>query len=112
MTTTSTTSATTRCTHCGKRFRIDPNPSFLPCPPSEYEGRLKRCPACHKLFTVKLENRSTKPQRAALSADADRQCALGGRHLRRDEPKEEFAAICPRAGCTAHDDTAEPSLSG
>lgn len=56
MTTTIAIIATTRCQHCGKRFRIDPNPAFLPCPPSEYEGRLKRCPVCHKLFTVKLDD--------------------------------------------------------
>lgn len=60
MTTNGTTIATTRCQHCGKRFRIDPNPSSVPCAPWEYEGQLKRCPACHKLFTVKLESRSTK----------------------------------------------------
>jgi hypothetical protein len=60
MTFNGTTMATTRCQHCDKRFRIDPNPSSVPCAPSEYEGQLKRCPACHKLFTVKLENRNTK----------------------------------------------------
>jgi hypothetical protein len=51
-----TMNATTRCQHCGKRFRIDPNPAFLPCPPTEYEGRLTRCPACKKLFTIMLED--------------------------------------------------------
>jgi hypothetical protein len=51
-------SATTRCEHCRKRFRIDPNPAFLPCPPADYEGRLKRCPACLKLFTIMLEDSS------------------------------------------------------
>jgi hypothetical protein len=56
MKTNNTASATTRCQHCRKRFRIDPNPAFLPCPPTDYEGRLKRCPACLKLFTIELED--------------------------------------------------------
>jgi hypothetical protein len=59
MKTNNTTSATTRCQHCHKRFRIDPNPAFLPYPPTDYEGRLKRCPACLKLFTIKLEESRT-----------------------------------------------------
>jgi hypothetical protein len=67
MTTTIPIIATTRCQHCGKRFRIDPNPAFLPCPPTNYEGRLKRCPACLKLFTVKLEKSRTAAS-ASVSA--------------------------------------------
>src|SRR5688572_10213847 len=56
MTNTNSTIATTRCQQCGKRFRIDANPGFLLCAPTEYEGRVKRCPACHELFTVKLDD--------------------------------------------------------